>query len=468
VRSAVVVPMQREAVARVGLVRPVPLLPTAAGWWDAAAVGGGRLTDLSGNGRDAVFGAGAAAPVVLPWDGEDYLHFPDTGAAADASVANYVQSQAVSIPATAVVSLQATVTIDKYPVDSYAIVVDTSAIVALRLNISRTGAIYSANPSVTTVTTAAGAVAVGERATIRVDYDGTTAKIFKNGTEIASAAYTYSGTKAGLSRATVNFTTRKLIGRVHSASMSVGGAVVCSFDRVRAVDSTYTAIRGSIGGDWKVTRAATGYKTAVVDRPLLLFGGGQHAQAPSPGTVQAATVVVAYRNFAQTPSRQQQFFDSAFSTTATPGIGFLICGAGQSSPGATLVTTNTSGGGYLVHNLGVRPIGQALLAAAVDDGRRSIYENGTLRFSSAGPSGGMALQPPTIGASSDITKFQADMEFIAAAVFDRALTDDEVTRAGLELLGDPRTVDARARSVADLAPARGTTLSAPARTVQNP
>ena len=33
-----------------------------------------RLADLSGGGRDAIFGAGAAAPVVLPWTGEDYLY----------------------------------------------------------------------------------------------------------------------------------------------------------------------------------------------------------------------------------------------------------------------------------------------------------------------------------------------------------------------------------------------------------
>ena len=57
------------------------LLPTAAWWVDAAyptdTLDG--LRDLSGQGRDALFGADDAAPRVLPWDGETYLHVPGTG-----------------------------------------------------------------------------------------------------------------------------------------------------------------------------------------------------------------------------------------------------------------------------------------------------------------------------------------------------------------------------------------------------
>ena len=47
------------------------------------------------------------------------------------------------------------------------------------------------------------------------------------------------------------------------------------------VTDDYTTVpnTGTAGGTWSITRAASGYKTAVVDRPMLLFGGGQHAEA---------------------------------------------------------------------------------------------------------------------------------------------------------------------------------------------
>ena len=45
-------------------------------------------------------------------------------------------------------------------------------------------------------------------------------------------------------------------------------------------DYTKIANTGTAGGDWTISRAATGFKTAVVDRPLLLFGGGQTMTSP--------------------------------------------------------------------------------------------------------------------------------------------------------------------------------------------
>ena len=68
-----------DAVQLRGQVTAVSLLPEAVWWVDAATVTGDRLVDLTGSGRDLLFGPPGGEPVTLPHDGLTYLHIPTAG-----------------------------------------------------------------------------------------------------------------------------------------------------------------------------------------------------------------------------------------------------------------------------------------------------------------------------------------------------------------------------------------------------
>lgn len=315
---------------------------TDAIWWvDAEQVrsDGLALLDISGNGRDAVFGAGAAKPVVLPWDGEDYLHIPTAG-------------QGVSIA--------------------------------------------MADDLEWTATRRDGSTVTGTHDT---------------------GLFTF---------ATVG----------DWARIETGGGEVVLDPSQHHTNYTQIANTGTAGGDWVISRAASGYKVAVVDRPLVLFGGSQTCQVGGDGLPLTGdqTVMVAYRIFAQT-------INEAVIMANNPGAngyGVVLI----DSPGGVSNVYAVVGAGGLAHvQLGTRPYGSRVTAARVRNDTLQLTgwakADGTSVTSSMNAA--MSGAPPIPWQIGSRQNAFAEMEFVAAAIWDRALTDAEIAEATDHLIGIPHS-----------------------------
>lgn len=336
--SSALVEHRVEALAATGQVG-TNILGGAVWRVDAGSLteAGDGLADLAGGGRHAVFGDGSNAPVVLPWDGTDYVHIP-------AGSGNNVR---IDVPG----ELPYTATR-----------LDGSTV---------TG---TSNPDILRFNDA------GDWREVRTD----------DGQFIMNPAN-------------------------HNA------------------DFTRITNTGTAGGQWLTARTDTGYQTAIVTRPLILMGGGQTMIAPAlSGTTDAVTVLVALRRYAPA-GINEMFFDTKHPPAEPHGV--FIADRDAANETQADVTTDTSQitlkAGLLVGS------GQHVLAVRYDGATAELWVDGTVLASKAAT--GSITWTETLGLGCTGVSWRFTGAVIGAAVVERALTDDEMGFAGLELLGTPQT-----------------------------
>lgn len=187
-----------------------------------------------------------------------------------------------------------------------------------------------------------------------------------------------------------------------------------------------------------VNRAATGRKTVVVDRPLFLFGTDDYLEVPDHndldfGATESLTVAIAMRRHSHqlTVVFIGKRGDIAIGGASPGNPGWLLRANGAGNGAPTFVTDE--GTPAVVNDPGP-DMPTSVVSVAVGRRDRSVgnievftddMSNG-VSSEGAGRNLGNAL-PVRIGATSSATPANyADMEFMAAAIFRKALTDDEI------------------------------------------
>jgi hypothetical protein len=393
-------------------------------WWVDAAASGGRLKDLSGAGRDAVFGAGAAAPLALQHTGEDYIYFPVTVGTTN------IGPLSIAMP------LNSTITVDAtFPTgvgDFYPYYAGDTAY-GPYIGVSLNGTAYAGVTGVGTQQVWPAAFATDIRHKFVFTFTATTINLNVDGVD--------KGTKSigGTRPAPTSIPTFMPI---HMPS-ATKGIVLYRVDlngthilNPSKHHSNYTKIAntGTAGGDWTINRVATGYKTAVVDRPLLLFGGAQTARSAMHGIGPTeSTILFAARSFGPAPQHENWL---GIGTPSTMANGILW----QKGATGNVITQVVYGGATSdrVDSIAVSGrqivLGQRIASAEVAsyvDGVKGEVDTVIARPSMAP----LWMSGQTLDVSGyEGSSTTAHIEFLSAAIWDRALTDAEVAQASQELL----------------------------------
>lgn len=229
----------------------------------------------------------------------------------------------------------------------------------------------------------------------------------------------------------VDFAAKKVTGI--EVRNNAGGAVVATFAAGAAVEPYATV------GAWTLNRSASGRKLAVVDRPLFLFGTDDYLEVADQddldfGAADSFTVVVAMRLY--NVSTTSVVIAKRTSISGVAGsIGWILtCSTGQvptfriddgtaieltSGPGIVAGTQTSLAYVRSVSLDTIVAYTQAVAGASNPDATAGSFTN---------------TDPLRIGRLSGAGTSYADMEFIAAAIVRRALSDSEVVRLGEELL----------------------------------
>lgn len=219
--------------------------------------------------------------------------------------------------------------------------------------------------------------------------------------------------------------------RVYSAAVRSGvdGPVVARFDASRSVEP-HTTVSSATGETWTITRAATGRKAALVDRALFLFGTDDYMETPDAPLLNMGadpfTVMVVFRSQG-IPSSVQALIakrlgvftgsqvDAGWALRHSVGGDLL----GVMGDGVTASGSGTSVGSHTVGKIGMLSLRRKSSTEAT-----TRYQ-GSAATSLAIPTGSFDNNLPVmVGARSGGN--YADMEFMAAAIFRRALSDAEL------------------------------------------
>lgn len=398
-----------------------PLLQEAAWYVDAGVLtaDGTALEDLTGQGRHAVFGAGAAAPTVLPYDGEAYLYSP--GDTNNAGIASGMHQP------TGIIEMHWDgMILDAGSGTQHAVTVFEGWLMYVQGN----GTFYLSSPAGYTPANIYGPepLEYGRRYRLdaRHDYATHTMTLHLDGALVGSLVHTGTPTTGGgWSYVGQGVAGRLQQRRYYSASMSHDGVKLCEFLPANH-HTDYTRVRntGTNGGDWTLTRSAAGLKAAIVDRPLLLFGGAQSATAPSAqyGTG-PITAIIAVRAH-------------SWEAGATDWLRMI----GSGTKGLLIRRTDTydtmrsytqPGSVTTEYQYTAAAVGEIVFAGRLDGDDYAVWRNGEKGVRTASvPWGG-------IGDASTIIGQAACIELIACALWDRALTDAEIARATDDLLQGP-------------------------------
>ena len=180
----------------------------------------------------------------------------------------------------------------------------------------------------------------------------------------------------------------------------------------------YTGVlnAGTAGGTWSINRAATGTKLAVVDKMLVQFYGAQSLQTPTLGPMPVGTFMIALRNYSDT------VLSALVKTDSTGSNGFRA----EIAAGATTFTVRQGTGSMVVDSSKVG-VGEHVLAFSYNGTTTKVYVDGVSVGSFAGT--GQFLQDFVYVGSPTYSA----MQFRAAALWNRVLTDDEILKVSTEL-----------------------------------
>jgi hypothetical protein len=367
------------------------------------------LDDLSESGSgDAVFGAGVAAPRVLAHTGEDYIYIPGSAGGSQ----SLLHSSGV-LP----LSVICVFDVDTSPgiVGTY-LTYDPSP---MALNFMILGSDirgwWKSDEQVIWTGAHAGGRHVYQfvctSTTIELLVDGVS-----QGVKTPATARTTQST-GSVRLISADDTSGKSV-KLYGADL--GGLLIMN----PANHNGYLTVTntGEAGGNWVITRDATGFKTVVVDMPLLLFGGAQKLDAPLSSTMTEATIMVVTRQFG-TPGNWTWYSSPTAGTGRT--LGYHITGwsgtwishwNGKDAGVPTGVKTGMTA-------LGSRYTGTSIQAFA--DGVFSAPTTGAA--APWGRDGAIRIGLDNANANG------LEAAFMSAAVFDRALTDAEMNQVAAEM-----------------------------------
>ena len=215
--------------------------------------------------------------------------------------------------------------------------------------------------------------------------------------------------------------------------------VVASFLPVDAFTPVYT---DTLAVDWTITRPATGLKASVVKSPHFLFGPDdwiEHADTPALdfGASDDFTVVFAYR-FWGTPSSDP---GALIGKRFAPGQqnGWAISNGGGGSELQTVFQMQGDLGSHNVYSI-ARAAGDFNVSTGVRHATAATVDNylaDTPVTTTTSPTGDLSNDKKFVIGHSDWTGagFQFEGEFYTAAVFDYALTAQEVIAVASYLYG---------------------------------
>lgn len=404
----------------------------------AVAAGGGGLVDLSGNGRDAVFGVGAAAPRVLPWDGEDYVHL-----CLDNTANRMISSAFDGVAYATSVVVEADLSFSGGGSGYWYLLRGNVGTRNHYIYMSPDGSLvlyYWNGSSIAGVFGVVTGLVAGVRSSLKVTMTPTGYTVEVDGVTTASGSWTHVTTEAAATSWQVGggsaSSTRWV--DVYSWSITVDG-VKHSEMIPSNVSSDLLTIEntGTAGGNWNIFRADSGYKTAVVGAgPLVLFGGGQHAQVEG---LQDLTL-----------DYPQMTVCAAFRTFGTSNDAALVVSTRPTTTNARGFQLSTSPNGLKMR--AYRGDGDSEVELVTDDGGLGEGQHSTVARFISGDStlfhddirlGSAATFAPATGfwargyIGGTETDNWADMELLGLAVFGRALSDDECARAARELQALP-------------------------------
>jgi hypothetical protein len=210
------------------------------------------------------------------------------------------------------------------------------------------------------------------------------------------------------------------------------------FTDLTKYDSTRTSLTAVTGQTVTINRATSGRKSVVVDRPLFSLGTDDYLEIADHAALNFAltesfTVLIAVRQHATPVSNGTYITKKNVASNAAAGWQLV-------SNGTNLRPTARIGDGTLtvfanpgtpftagaVVTLGLRRIAGVTLGGLIDGVETTAADSLAATLTNSGPL--------RIGANSTSLTNVQDFEFIGAAIFRRALSDSEITRATAELL----------------------------------
>jgi hypothetical protein len=437
------------------------LLKQAVWWIDSAhsSASGQAVTNLGwgGTALNAQLGSAGSAdsndPRYLDWDGENYVYLPG------------VASNFLSVPDEAAlditgdIDIRAQVALDDWTPSatqlilsklnntgdqrSYTVNIRTTGVVRLSWSTDGAGTV---NADSTVAPTVADGAALWVRATLDVDNgaSGYDVKFFTSsdgvtwtqlGTTVTGVGVTSIFASTTAVRLGQDFGTTVMAGKVHRAQIlnGIGGTPVLDVDCSQIGVGSATSFTALTGQTVTVNRSTSGRKTVAVTHPLWLLGTDDYLEVADNGLIDfgatdSFTALVVHRPWGTQGTNDTLIAKKANTTNTTAGWSLsggsstALQGQGQVGDGSAGITAVS----------GSRTAGAVSLVAAVRNVATDdviVYLNGTA---------GSAVTDTTTAtlANSEVMRVgrlsgagteYADMEFVAGALWRRALTSSELT-----------------------------------------
>ena len=404
-----------------------------------------RLTDLSGNGHHAVLPGEAANPQVLPHTDTQYMYVPgggifDNRATTPSSSAlnpsgDFELRCALSFNSFAASDQALIAKWDNTTQRSYRFYV--SGVQSLELAVTPDGTFGSSVPFASGWNVETG-IGANQWVELRVTFDATLgrARFYQRTTPSGSwsqvgapADYGALAAFAGTDALTVahNANQHYLHANIYKAQLwdgieGSGGTLVAHFDPTLSTQP-HTSFVAATGETWTILRRSIDRKTAIIDRPTLQFGLDDYLEVASHADLAAASMTAIVVTRVYGTSANQAFI--AKKADFTTGAGWsLDRGTGGLTPRVMLAdgTNNPTATAPLITAGFVTGVSLVRDATNITG-----YKDGTAGTPVTDTSGSIANAfALRIGRLSDAGTSYADMEFMGAAVFPRALSSTEI------------------------------------------
>ena len=443
------------------------LLKQAVGWWDAghSSASGQSLTNLGwgGSALNATLGSTSGVdsndPLFLPWSGQNYVYLPGVAY-------NYLSvPNSTALQITGDLDLRGQVAVDNWTLGAVQHLVakmESAGQFAYRLYAynnylylewSADGTNIVSKQSTATLGYAAGTIKwVRGTLTVNNGAAGNDVKFYTSddgvtwtqlGTTVTTAGTTsiYAGTSivgVGDRQAASG---QPLSGKVYRAQIfnGINGTPVLDVDTSLVSSGAATSFPALTGQTVTINRATSGRKSVAVVNPAFLFGTDDYMQVADNallnfGATDSMTAVVVVRQWS-TPSTNSRYISKkALNFGTDAGWAIYSDGTGK------FRATDSDGTNYNINDSPATSLGSLGVGAMVISRTAALltpYANAI-----AGSTGNISALgnmtntlPLRIGSDSSIVGGNADMEFIAAAIFRRALTASEITTINNYYLG---------------------------------
>lgn len=456
------------------ILRPVPVLDRAVGVWLASAYDATntRIFDLSGRGHHAAQ-VDATNPLPLKWTGTNYLYLPGVSG-------NYLSTpDAATLDITGDIEIRARVAltdwtpaaetqlVGKWTVTgnqrSYKLSVNTNGTLLFQNSTDgAVGTVVSHTSSVAPTVSDGGTLWV--RVTVDVDNgsgdsdatfytstddtnDPTAVTWTQLGTVINSGGTTsiFSGTSVVTLGAIEAGTSLLMAGKLYYASIlnGIGGTAALTINTHTQPTEPFSTFTDGTGKTVTINRSATGRKSTMVDRTMMLFGTDDYLEIPHAsdldlGATQPLTAIYAGRSYDTTPAAVEVLIGKKDNNNTTAG--WFLYNNSATDYAVARIADGTVNPFAITGDL---TAGQAFTVGLVRDvvaDAVTSYQNGVLQNSNSDTTTATSAnsEPVRIGADGGAAALFLDGEFFGAAVFRERLTVEEINEVGKVLLGRGR------------------------------